>query len=113
MDCARANRGAAGLHLAWLATRLDLTRFSAGLHRTGLRSHTGLHLTGLSGLNHTRFGWGTGLDHARLCRPARLHRPRFSRSAARRHRLTQQGRFHRLDLFVGRQLLDLRLLLRG
>ena len=98
----RLSRDGAGfcsrLHLSRFATRLDLTRLAAGLHRTGL------HLTGFSGLNHTRFGWGAGLDHARLCRPARLHRPRFSRSAGGRHRL---------DLFVGRQLLNLGLLLRG
>ena len=107
LNCARANRGAAGLHLTRLATRLDLTRLAAGLHRTWLRSHAGLwlsrfsshsrlHLTGLAGNCRLDLsGFGAGL----------------TRDAA--GGLSRQGRLHRLDLFVGRQLLNLGLLLRG
>lgn len=110
LNCARANRGAAGLHLTRLATRLNLTRLAAGLHRTWLRSYAGLHLTGFG-----TWLYRSGLDLTGPPLDSRLHLARLGSGLApwldRRFDLTRQGRLHRLDLFVGRQLLNLGLLL--
>ncbi len=108
------------------STWLCLARPSgdAGLHLPGVRSYAGLELAGPgAGLNRTRSSRATGLDRTGMTRGSGLH---LSGPAGRRglklsgpcrgsggYRLSRQGGSHRTDLLIGRQLLNLPLLLRG
>lgn len=104
--------------------RLELAGSGAGLHLPGVRRDARLHLAGPSaGLHHARSSRATRLNRTGLNRAAGLHlagpagRPGLKLSGPSRGsggcRLSRQGGSHRTDLLIGRQLLNLPLLLRG
>ena len=96
----------------------------ARLGGTRMRRDAGLELAGLgAGLHRTRSSRATGLDRTGMTRAAGLYLagpashaglrlPRLSRCPGG-CRLSRQGGSHRMDLLIGRQLLNLSLLLRG
>jgi len=96
----------AGLNLTWFPK-------DSRLHLSGLAGNRRLDLTGFSrdARLHSRFSSHSRLHLSRLAGNWRLDLSGFSRDAA--GGLPHQGGFHRVDLFVGRQLVDLGLLLRG